>query len=122
MFLILIFNLTTGLVQFVILQSRSSINVITLFILIVNFLLFKNIFPTMHLGFSIQVILAIFDWWSTYGIWNIRQNTSALHSVAIVLLLCHFFAIETLMLHHGYTFELIFQHVYPLLVSFLHFS
>jgi hypothetical protein len=77
----------------------------------------------MFLSLSIQVVLlaAIFDWWSTYSIWNISQNISALHTVAVALLLYHFVAIKTLMLHHGYTFDLILQHIYPLLVSFLHF-
>ena len=124
MFWILIFNLSTGLgVHFVILQSWSGVIVITLFILIIiTFLLLENVFPTMLLSFAIQRILTIFDWWSTNGIWNIGQNISALHSVAVILLWSPFFAVETLMLHHCYTFDLIFEHVYPIFVSFLHFN
>ena len=120
MFGFLSFRLSTCLIQFSMLQIRSCVIVISTLSLPLSLL--EKVLAAIFLSLSIQVVLlAIFDWWSTYCIWNMTQNISALHSVAVALLWCRFLAIETL-LHHAYIFELILQHCYPLLISFLHFD
>ena len=71
----------------------------------------KNVFAAVFLSVADEgVLLNVFGWWGANGIWNVSQYVSTFHAVAIALLMGHFFAIETLVLHHCDAFELIFEH------------
>ena len=127
MFWFLSFNLARAwrvlTVYFVVLQCWSSVIVISRLWYLSFLVLLENVFSAMFLSFAdTGLIISIFGRWCANSIWYIIQNCSAFHAVAVTLLSYDLFAIETLMLHESNILELILQHCYSLLISFLHFG